>query len=209
MSDSSVTVYNTTSGAVVATRQVVVSGNTVQLQCVVLGDPSTADSYAAVTAKGTQGAFGMASQDLKDAGRNPITLYATPVAGNGATEVLMTITQVKGGVSQAAATNYTVTSGKTFRITSFTVFGTDTTTTNYWIRGTMRYTTSGTVASTSGPIMMAQTNPVAAVANTPCLPVTIPVSDGYEIPSGASYGISQQTQNVSTTIGVCVTGFEY
>lgn len=92
MSDSYVQVPPNSSGAEVATRQIVVGSNTVQLQCVVLGDPTTADSYAAVTAKGTQGAFALAAQDMKDAGRTPITLYAVPVVGVITTEALFTMT---------------------------------------------------------------------------------------------------------------------
>ena len=209
MSDSYVQVPPNSSGAEVATRQIVVGSNTVQLQCVVLGDPTTADSYAAVTAKGTQGAFALAAQDMKDAGRTPITLYAVPVVGVITTEALFTMTQVKGGVVESSATNYTVTSGKTFRITSFTVYGTQTTTTLEWARANMRYTTSGTVTTTSGLILSGQISGIAATSGSAMMPIEIVIPDGYELPSGSSYGVGNLANATSTTIGFTITGFEY
>jgi len=213
MSDSYVQVAPNSTGAEVATRQIVVSGNTVQLQCVVLGDPSTADYYVGVQPKGTQGTYAAMTQDFKDSGRTPITLFVIPVAGQTA-ETLMTITQMKGGVTETAATNYTVTSGKTFRITSFNLFGTQTVTTSTWARGFMRYTTSGTVTTTTtgaGPspcVLMAQT---AGITTTTCsmTPLNLNIDDGYEIPSGSNYGISSQCLSANCTVGMCVTGFEY
>lgn len=208
MSDTYVQVQPNSTGSLIATRQITVNSQNVQLQCFVLGDPTTADHYAAVTAKGTQGAYGLAVQRLHDSGRNPVTLFATPVTGVTA-EGLITATQVLGGVAQASATNYTVTSGKTFRITSFTIFGTQTTTTLEWQRVNLRYTTSGTVATTSGIILTAQTSGLAAVNGVSLMPVSISVSDGFEIPGGANYGVSQIANAISTTIGFTITGFEY
>jgi hypothetical protein len=161
-----------------------------------------------MVAKGTQASNALPVQDYKDSGRTPITLVANSVAGV-ASETMLTITQVKAGVSQTAATNYTVTAGKTFRITSFTVSGTTTAAAFNWIRGTMRYTTSGTVTTTSGTIITAQSMALAATANTPTIAVAIPISDGYEIPASSNYGISQIANSTSTTINVAVTGFEY
>jgi len=65
--------------------------------------------------KGTQGSTGYAVQDLKDSGRTSILLFLDAVAGI-TTEALATMQINKGGVAQTAATSYTVTAGKTLRI---------------------------------------------------------------------------------------------
>jgi len=195
-------------GKKVDTSELVVSSNTVERQNVCIADGQTAAAIADVTAKGSQAAYGLGVQELKDAGRTPITLYANSVTGV-TSEALLTITQVKGGTAQTAATNYTVTSGKTFRITSFTVTGTTSAAAVNNVRGTMRYVTSGTVTASSAPIITAQAAGIVATSGSALIPVSIMIADGFEIPSGANYGISQIANSTSTTISVMVTGFEY
>lgn len=71
--------------------------------------------------KGTQGATGFSTQDLKDAGRNQTNFFhAIGIAATGA-EVMQTLTGYKAGAAVAAtATPAVVTAGKTYRITSIT-----------------------------------------------------------------------------------------
>src|SRR6185437_1561099 len=77
----------------------------------------TANDVPPTLTKGTQGSTGFSVQDLKDAGRNPITLWVDVIAGI-TTEALATMNITKGLVAQSAATSYTVSAGKTFRIQS-------------------------------------------------------------------------------------------
>ncbi len=169
-------------GKKVDTSELVVSANTVERQNICIADGQTAAAIADVTAKGSQAGYGLGVQDLKDAGRTPITVYANSVTGV-ISEALLTITQVKGGTTSAAAVNN--------------------------VRGTMRYVTSGTVTASSAPIVTAQAAGVVATSGSALIPVSITIEDGFEIPSGANYGISQIANSTSTTISVMVTGFEY
>jgi hypothetical protein len=72
--------------------------------------------------KGTQGATGFSTQDLKDAGRNVTNYFhAAPIITTTA-EVMQTLTGYKGGIAVAAtATPAVVTSGKTYRITRIAI----------------------------------------------------------------------------------------
>jgi hypothetical protein len=74
---------------------------------------------AGVTAKGTQGPFAVATQDLKDAGRVMKCFSATFTAA--ATEALVTLTPVADGVAGTTGTSFTVTSGKKLRLVSLSV----------------------------------------------------------------------------------------
>jgi hypothetical protein len=77
---------------------------------------------AAVLAKGTQGANGLSTQDLKDAGRNPVNYFmALPVLTTAA-EVMQALTGYKGGVAVAANVSpAVVTAGKIYRVESVTL----------------------------------------------------------------------------------------
>ena len=73
----------------------------------------------------------------------------------------------------------------------------------------MRYTTSGTVTTTSGLILSGQISGIAATSGSAMMPIEIVIPDGYELPSGSSYGVGNLANATSTTIGFTITGFEY
>lgn len=160
-----------------------------------------------VTAKGVQGTYAQTVQELKDAGRNPITLFGDAVAGVTA-EGLMSLVQWKGGAS-VTATNFTVTSGKTFRVTSMTFSGVQTTTTVISYKARLRFVTSGTVATTSAVAIAGQTAGFAATNPSGATVWTQPVMDGYELAGGYNYGVSHIESATTCTVTVCITGYEY
>src|SRR5208282_5448187 len=89
----------------------VVQGTAASLNATVVGTTLT---------KGTQGAAGFSVQELKDAGRTYVSFTATAAAGVTA-EALLSLSQNKQGTVTAGVTSYTVTSGKTLRVTAISV----------------------------------------------------------------------------------------
>jgi len=79
------------------------------------------------TTKGTQGSPAATVQNLKDSGRNYITLYAQLIAGV-TSEALATFSQNVGGTATGSETAYTITNGKIFCIQSLSVAILNTTT---------------------------------------------------------------------------------
>lgn len=162
-------------------------------EIVVLGDPATAANVAGISAKGTQGAFALATQDLRDAGRAPVTYYmAAPVAST-ATDALLSLTGTKGAATVTATTTpAVVTTGKTLRVQRLwlTAIASATTSATAIIR--LRYNTGGVVTATS-PVLanlaVAQPGAVVGLANTE--DATWP--DGLEVPAGTGLGITVQS----------------
>lgn len=143
----------------------------------------------------------------KDINRTFIGFNIDRIAGITA-EALSTFTINKGGVV-TTATSYTVTAGKTLRITSVsvTIINT-TTTTNIYGRVRIR---------SANPVLV--TSPVYLNIDIPCISqaalvgignnIVVPISDGVEIASGQQVGISQIVNSTSSIISVSITGFEY
>lgn len=164
---------------------------------------------AAVTAKGTQGGFGLATQDLKDAGRTGVALSAIAAAGV-TTETLLSASVQRNGTAVGAAATQTVTAGKTLRITNISISTRLGAAAVGWSRFTLRSTYTATTATvTSAVIWAAEISPGAAAVAGSGATMTFDFPDGIELPSGSSFGlthISSATTNVET---VTLTGFEY
>lgn len=207
MSDSTVQIPPASTGQLVATRQITVSSNSVQLQCIVVGDPTTADNYGAVVAKGTQGAFAQAVQELKDAGRNPVTLMGTATATTTtAGTIFPSATRWLGSVSSSGS-SFAVTTGKTFRVQSIMVAISSSTSTSNNVLGQLLWSTT-TLAATSpgGP---------AARAGTPSSTTgslgssIVPIPDGFELAASVNYGLAQTSSATTGTVTIQVVGYEY
>lgn len=167
-----------------------------------------------ITAKGTQGAFGLATQDLKDAGRAPVTYYTLIPVLSTSTDTLQSLTGTKGGATVTATTTpAVVTTGKTFRIELFSATYIATATSGYaMVR--LRYNTGGVVAITS-PILESH----AVGAGTPATANSTgseakSFADGLEVPAGTGIGISVQgfTGVTATAVGYVrcsISGYEY
>lgn len=164
--------------------------------------------------KGTQGTVGITTQDLKDAGRNPVHFYMVIPVLTSATDTLQSLTGTKAGATVVATTTpAVVTAGKTLRITRLAATYVATATSGYGIVR-LRFNTAGLVAITS---------PVATTltvgAGTPATANSVgfeeaTITDGWEFAAATGIGISVQgfAAVTATAVGyvtVSVTGYEY
>ena len=160
--------------------------------------------------KGTQGATGYSTQDLKDAGR---TLFSACTVIGGVTtvtaEAMLSLVVTRAGVAAAGATTLTVTSGKTLRITKITFSSRSTGATVLSARGALRMQPAA-AATVSSPIIdiFSTTQQAAALAEAgDTLTVTYP--DGLEFTGTQQIGISQVASAITGAVYVAMTGFEY
>lgn len=159
------------------------------VQGFVLCDPNTAANLAAIVAKGTQGAFAVATQNLIDSGRTPWSAYAATPPTATTTDALMTLTPVSGGTASTAATSLTVPAGKTLRLMGMSITAAAAAATAVGVQARLRMTATGTLRIDS-PI-------VAAVASGPT-PAAIGgssgnqlgFSDGFEFSGTQQFGVS-------------------
>lgn len=197
------------------------SGGVVHQQVVAVGDPTTPANLLVVDAsgritvnqaaitKGTQGSTGVTTQDLKDSGRTPVTLFCSGTA-SVASDTLLSLTGWKAGAAVAAATSYTVTTGKTFRLQAvvfnarFTTASTTVTFAN--VKFSLRAITSGALAATSAPVLQ-QT--LALAANMPSVSLETSVPDGLEFASGYVFGVSQLGSATTLSVDATLIGYEY
>lgn len=159
--------------------------------------------------KGTQGATGYTTQNLKDAGR---TLFsaATVIAGVTAVtvEALVTMVPTRAGVAAATATSQAVTSGKTLRITGINVGFVSTAAAVLSMRFALRMNPAGAVVATS-PILRIFAVPSGAALAQAGGSMDIEIPDGLEFSGTQQFGITQIGSVATGTIWISVTGFEY
>lgn len=169
---------------------------------------------AAATAKGTQGANFVPTQDAKDAGRNAIHFYMLIPVLTSATDTLQSLTGTKSGATVVATTTpAVVTTGKVFRVTRVAATYISTAVSGYGIVR-LRFNTAGVVAITS-PI--AATILVGAGAPTTANSTAseeATIDEGWEFAAATGVGISVQgfAAVTATAVGyvlVSITGYEY
>ena len=165
--------------------------------------------------KGTQGANGVTTQDLKDAGRSlrSITLDSFAVAAT--TETLNTVSISADMATPTTGTQYTVTAGKRFRLQNITasvhtITG-NTVMVNVIVR--IRAIVSGSLLVTS-PLQAIIAIPGVAAANSAGQPAVLDFPDGMEFPAGAGFGITTTCPGfVATTaapkVDITMIGYEY
>jgi len=184
------------------TSELVSGTNTVERQNMVMADPNTAANVQAVVAKGVQGAFGAAVQDLKDSGRVSVVLSQPPGSywSTTTSEVMQSFAVSKAGAAQLTAQgSYTVTAGKTLRIQIITLTSYYTTPNNTWFN-----IRAG--ATTAGNLLL----PLYVYGNSGGPSYNVVIPDGFEIAGGTVIGLSVwQTTASGSQIGVSVIGYEY
>lgn len=158
--------------------------------------------------KGTQGATGFSTQDLKDAGRNQTNYFTISQVASTATETLQSLTGYKGGVAVGATTTpAVVTAGKTYRIQSITITYVGIVTTVGAIQINLRANLSGVVAVGSPLVcswLVGEQLTGTAVAGD-ATTVTIPFPDGIEFAAGTGIGIT--ALGINPAGGAAVVGF--
>lgn len=179
-----------------------------------IGDVDIASIVPPTLTKATQGATGFSTQDLKDAGRTAKSFYANNVAaGTTTTETLITLTQSSGTGATTSAASYTITSGKTFRVTALSVGsrGNATATVQSTIFN-LRMNTAGACIVSSTPILFAAQSATPAVISA-WDRVILPIPDGYEISGNGTIAICLSAAATFTTNAptwsVNLMGYEY
>ena len=164
--------------------------------------------------KGIQAVNALATQDLKDAGRNQVHYYTLIPVLTTAVDTLQILTGTKGNATiLATATPAVVTAGKILRITRVATTYIATAASGYGVVR-LRYNTAGVVAITS-PISATITvgAPTPATANSVGSEEAA-LTEGVEFAAGTGIGISVQgfAAVTATAVGyvlVSVTGYEY
>ena len=184
------------------------------LPVVIAGNQSALLVQQAALTKGLQGANGVSTQDLKDAGRNQTNYFMAAQVLSTALEALQSLTGYKAGATVSATTTpAVVTTGKTYRInriaiTYIAVLTAGTITVN------LRANIAG-LATLSSPIVdswiIGAAAAVAGVAET----IIIELPDGMEFAAGTGLAIGvigDSATGVAAASGyakVSFGGFEY
>jgi hypothetical protein len=145
-------------------------------------------------------------QPLKDSGRTFINIVADNINGI-TTEALITFQVLKGLTLQGAGTTYTVSAGKTLRVTAFYCDVGQTTAALATARARLRVASSG-VSVTSPIAIPLHTSSLGAI-NTYPVPHTVAIPDGAEFASGTQLAISVICNTTSSQLNIGLIGFEY
>jgi hypothetical protein len=155
-------------------------------------------------AKGTQGSYAVAVQDLKDSGRTYI-VWTIDAATLVTTEALISTAVNKGGTPQSSATTYTVTTGKTLRLQSVSASVQGTNSAVQYVKVRVRSASSVTVSSAAVlNLFVANSGSSNSIGFAEQV-----VPDGLEIASGQQVGISQIGGTVNGNVSITLVGFEY
>jgi hypothetical protein len=159
-----------------------------------------------VTAKGTQGAAALTTQNILDSGRVSFVAVASAVTGV-TTEALVSLTPVRTVTAGSAATTLTVTAGKTLRLQALvlTIRNTTTTQAGAIIRVRMNNTT---VTATSQEFFAVGATTIGAIAGY-ASSSTFDMPNEFEISGTTQFGISQLCSSTSCTLDIMLCGFEY
>ena len=188
------------------------------LPVVIASNQSALLVQQAALTKGLQGANGVSTQNLKDAGRNQTNYFMAAQVISTAAEVLQSLTGYKSGAAVGATTTpAVVTANKIYRINSITITYIGVATAGA-IEVNLRANTGGVVALASPLVCSwlvgeaeAATASVAGGAQT----ITIPFPDGLEFAAGTGIGIGVIGRGVTGAAAitgyakVAVNGFEY
>lgn len=159
--------------------------------------------------KGSQGATGLSTQDLKDAGRQSVTLTWELMAGTANTESALAnfTTGQRGGTALGAANNYAVSSGKTLRIQTVIATLLENGTT---VIGKFRIRQAASVANNSPVIFNAVMGvPAGTAAAKQGNTVTYDIPDGLEVAAAQQITFTWSTDVNTSTASMTIIGFEY
>lgn len=159
--------------------------------------------------KGTQGANGLSTQDLKDAGRTFVTLNADGVAGVTSNTAL-TFSKNVGNTVTATQTSYTITSGKTFRVQNITLALRSAAAAIAFAKVYLRSNSAGATVAASNIIWSTEINTNSATSGTGAWTV-VDFPDGFEIAGDGtkSIGLSHLDQATTNLVSATLVGYEY
>lgn len=195
------------------TTKVIGTVNVAAAQTIAATQATAANLNATVTnltlTKGTQGATGVSTQDLKDAGR-VIFGAATVIAGVTAVtaEALLSMVPTRDGVAGAAISTFPVTSAKRLRIEGIMVGLISTSAAVLSGRFALRMNPSGAATATS-PIIAIIPIPSGAALAQAGGSMFMPLPDGLEFSGTHQFGLTQVCSAATGTVWASVIGFEY
>ncbi len=175
----------------------------------VASDQSALPVTQATLTKGTQGANGVSTQDLKDAGRTLKTYSCTAIA-TVTSEALITLTPYADLVAGGGASTFAVTSGKRLRIQAINVTVRATSTVN--VGGIIRFRLLAGTVLVGSPIhatLGCQASNLATAVIGNCQSYSLTFPDGLELSGTMQFGLTQLFSATTATIDVQVVGFEY
>ena len=167
---------------------------------------------AAIT-KSTQGATGVTTQDLKDAGRVNVAMTSYQAAGIITTEALFAANAFSISRDGAAATTgqqQAVTAGKRLRIQSIVVCVKNTAAAAGTSKLALRYNAAGGAITNTSPILcILDLGSNATVANAYVGPTERSLPDGVELIAGSTFGFTNLCGAVTMLHTITVNGYEY
>jgi hypothetical protein len=202
MADGYIQVYPDATGKRIDASELTVNALTVERQRLVIASDAGATNLAGVTAKGSQGSFALAVQRLSDSGRAYWSFSWDSVAGV-TSEALVSGVANLAGTNAGAATSYTVTTGKTLRVTGISVDATGTTAGS--IKLMFRGAPSG--ISITSPLWYRCLTGIAATTNFDHKEYLFP--EGIEFAATTLFAVSQLASVVTVNSTVTVNGYEY
>jgi len=169
------------------------------------GTNSIGTVQAPTIQKGVQGTNGFMVQNLLDAGRTNRQFSLTFTGST--TEAMLSLIPIIEGVAGTAATSFTPTAGKTFRLQSMCVSARNAGAAAQGVVIQLRRSNTSTVATTSplvGTVGTGTGIAIANVSNSNCMSFT----DGIEWTNGQYFGVSAIGSATSNNT-VVLSGFEY
>ena len=163
--------------------------------------------------KGTQGATGISTQDLKDAGRSNIAITCYQAAGIITTEALFGAATFSKSVDGAAATTgiqFSVTAGKKFRIQSIVVTVHNTAAAATTSKLALRWdAANGTITNASPILAVWDIGSNNATDENYIGPISLPFPDGLDLSASSSFGFTNLSSAVTAVHTITLSGFEY
>jgi hypothetical protein len=172
----------------------------VRLSPAITGTGTVTVGYAAqATATGP-----LTVREGKDTGRTYLVWFTDAITSITA-EALISIAVNKGGTGQAAATTYTVTTGKTLRLQGLYASVQETNSTVQYVKVRVR---SGTTVTTSSQVVAGLlVSSSGSTNNAGYAEQSIP--DGMEIAGGQQVGISMVSGTTNGAVTITLIGYEY
>jgi hypothetical protein len=172
----------------------------------IASDQSAVPVTAPTITKGTQGANGFTTQDLKDAGRARVSIV---FQGTGAVaDALLSLVKSTNGTAAAGATSIAVAANKRLRITSMTFSVKANAAAAAFATFTLRINPTGAAligSQSEFRVDLGNTEAVVGAARSIC----IPIPDGLELSGTEQLAVSALAQATTNILSVTLTGFEY
>ncbi len=165
-----------------------------------------------LNAKGTQGDFGLAVQNLRDAGRTSVAITSYQAASILTTEALFAaaaFSRSDNGAAPSTGVQFTVTAGKKFRIQSIHVTTKQTGAVATSAKLALRMLAAGGTITNASPIVaildIGSNNAVAGNY----MESDMAVPEGFEMPASATYGFTSLSSAVTAVHTITLLGYEY